>query len=116
MEDAIGMEGEMDSNIEFKSHVPASQRVALEALLFFNSCQARVSDCIANGTALLYTSRGRFAEYDVLIREMPRYLRCRPGSAAPIYPLCKNGPRSGGVPPLESPFRCRPLQSAPDDP
>ena len=36
-----------------------------------------ISDCIANGTALLYTSRGRFAEYDVLIREMPRYLRCR---------------------------------------
>jgi L-arabinokinase len=36
-----------------------------------------VSDCVANGTALLYTSRGRFAEYDVFIREMPRYLRCR---------------------------------------
>jgi hypothetical protein len=43
-----GTDGEMDSNIEFRSHVPASQRVALEALLFFNSCQARVSDCIAN--------------------------------------------------------------------
>jgi hypothetical protein len=38
----------MDSNIEFKSHVPVAQRTALEALLFFNSCQARVSDCIAN--------------------------------------------------------------------
>ena len=25
---------------------------------------------------MLYTSRGRFAEYDVLVREMPRYLRC----------------------------------------
>lgn len=36
-----------------------------------------ISDCIANGTALLYTSRGRFAEYDVLVSEMPRYLRCR---------------------------------------
>ena len=35
-----------------------------------------ISDCIANGTALLYTPRGRFAEYDVLVREMPRYLRC----------------------------------------
>jgi L-arabinokinase len=35
-----------------------------------------ISDCIANGTALLYTSRGRFAEYDVLVAEMPRYLRC----------------------------------------
>jgi hypothetical protein len=29
-----------------------------------------------NGAAILYTSRGRFAEYDVLVAEMPRYLRC----------------------------------------
>ncbi len=36
-----------------------------------------ISDCIANGTAILYTSRGRFAEYDVLVAEMPKYLRCR---------------------------------------
>lgn len=35
-----------------------------------------VSECIANDTALVYTSRGRFAEYDVFVREMPRYLRC----------------------------------------
>jgi hypothetical protein len=36
-----------------------------------------VSECIANDTALLYTSRGRFIEYDVFVREMPRFLRCR---------------------------------------
>jgi hypothetical protein len=36
-----------------------------------------ISDCVANGTSMLYTSRGRFAEYDVLVREMPRFLRCR---------------------------------------
>ena len=36
-----------------------------------------VSECVANGTALLYTSRGRFAEYDVMVAEMPRMLRCR---------------------------------------
>jgi L-arabinokinase len=36
-----------------------------------------ISDCVAAGTPLLYTSRGRFAEYDVLVAEMPRYLRCR---------------------------------------
>jgi hypothetical protein len=36
-----------------------------------------ISDCVANGAALLYTSRGRFAEYDVMVREMPRVLRCR---------------------------------------
>jgi hypothetical protein len=35
-----------------------------------------ISECIASGSAIVYTSRGRFAEYDVLVREMPRYLRC----------------------------------------
>ncbi len=36
-----------------------------------------VSECVANGTALLYTSRGRFIEYDLFVAEMPRVLRCR---------------------------------------
>jgi hypothetical protein len=36
------------SKIEFKSHVPVAQKPALEALLFFNSCQERVSACIAD--------------------------------------------------------------------
>jgi L-arabinokinase len=36
-----------------------------------------ISDCIANDTAVLYTSRGRFPEYEVLVREMPRFLKCR---------------------------------------
>jgi L-arabinokinase len=36
-----------------------------------------VSECVANGTALLYTSRGRFVEYDLFVDEMPRLLRCR---------------------------------------
>jgi hypothetical protein len=36
-----------------------------------------VSECIANGTALLYTSRGHFIEYDVFVAEMPHALRCR---------------------------------------
>ncbi|HSC26980.1 MAG TPA: hypothetical protein VLD67_06875 [Vicinamibacterales bacterium] len=34
-----------------------------------------ISECLANGPALLYTSRGRFAEYDVLTAAMPRFLR-----------------------------------------
>ena len=33
-----------------------------------------ISECAANATALLYTDRGRFCEYDVLVREMPRLL------------------------------------------
>ena len=36
-----------------------------------------IAECAANGTALLYTSRGHFAEYDVLVAGMPRYLRTR---------------------------------------
>jgi UDP:flavonoid glycosyltransferase YjiC (YdhE family) len=34
-----------------------------------------IAECAAHGTALLYTSRGRFVEYEVLVREMPRYVR-----------------------------------------
>ena len=36
-----------------------------------------IAECLANDTAILYTDRGRFAEYDVLVEAMPRYLRCR---------------------------------------
>jgi L-arabinokinase len=35
-----------------------------------------ISECIANDTAMLYTSRGDFREYRVLVEEMPKYLRC----------------------------------------
>jgi hypothetical protein len=42
------LRGTMDASIEFKSHVPVQQRFALEALLYFNTCQGRVADSIAN--------------------------------------------------------------------
>jgi L-arabinokinase len=35
-----------------------------------------VSECLANNTAMLYTSRGRFVEYEVMVAEIPRFLRC----------------------------------------
>jgi hypothetical protein len=35
-----------------------------------------ISECLANDTALLYTSRGHFVEYDILVAAMPRFLRC----------------------------------------
>ncbi len=35
-----------------------------------------IAECAANRTAILYTSRGNFREYEVLVREMPRVLRC----------------------------------------
>ena len=34
-----------------------------------------IAECAAHGTALLYTSRGHFVEYEVLVQEMPRYVR-----------------------------------------
>lgn len=35
-----------------------------------------VSECVANRTRLLYTSRGRFREYEVFVEQMPRHLPC----------------------------------------
>jgi hypothetical protein len=35
-----------------------------------------VSECITGGCAMVYTSRGHFREYDVLVAEMPRHIRC----------------------------------------
>ena len=35
-----------------------------------------ISECLANNTALLYTSRGDFREYQVLVDAMPKLLRC----------------------------------------
>jgi hypothetical protein len=35
-----------------------------------------IAESVANQAAIVYTSRGLFVEYDVLVREMPKYLRC----------------------------------------
>ena len=35
-----------------------------------------IAECAANDTALVYTDRGDFAEYAVLVEAMPRLLRC----------------------------------------
>ena len=34
-----------------------------------------ISEAIANDAAVLYTSRGHFPEYDIIVEEMPKYLR-----------------------------------------
>lgn len=65
--------GTMSTNIEFKSHVPVAQRTALEALLFFNSCQDRVSACIADaiekfGAPEIVADRDRLRIY---MKDMP---------------------------------------------
>jgi L-arabinokinase len=35
-----------------------------------------IAESVANDAAVVYTSRGPFAEYDVLVERMPKYLRC----------------------------------------
>ena len=44
-----------------------------------------VSECLANDTALLYTSRGDFREYQVLVDAMPKLLRCAFISHADLF-------------------------------
>jgi UDP:flavonoid glycosyltransferase YjiC (YdhE family) len=36
-----------------------------------------IAESVANDTAILYTSRGHFVEYDVLVAALPRFLRAR---------------------------------------
>ncbi|NQW04774.1 MAG: hypothetical protein HQ485_12190 [Acidobacteria bacterium] len=36
-----------------------------------------VSECVAHNIAVLYTSRGHFREYELMVAEMPTLLRCR---------------------------------------
>ena len=36
-----------------------------------------IAECIAAGTAMLYTSRGAFREYDTLVDALPRFVRSR---------------------------------------
>jgi L-arabinokinase len=35
-----------------------------------------IAECAAHDTPLVYTSRGAFREYDLLVEEMPRFVRC----------------------------------------
>jgi L-arabinokinase len=42
-------------------------------------------ECVTGGTSMLYTSRGEFREYDLLVREMPRYVRTRFISQADLF-------------------------------
>jgi UDP:flavonoid glycosyltransferase YjiC (YdhE family) len=63
------------------SHVPDGFRyqdlVAAADVVVSKPGYGIVSECVANDTPLLYTSRGRFIEYDVFVEGMPRILRCR---------------------------------------
>ena len=44
-----------------------------------------VSDCLSHGTPIIYTDRGNFAEYDILVREITEQLTTVFLSSADLY-------------------------------
>jgi hypothetical protein len=62
-------------NVEalYEAGVRYEDLVAAAAVVVTKPGYGIVSECIANGTAILYTSRGHFPEYDVLVEETPKY-------------------------------------------
>jgi L-arabinokinase len=66
---AINEEAMYDSGVRYEDLVGAAEVVVPKP------GYGIVSECIANDTAILYTSRGHFPEYDVIVEEMPKYAR-----------------------------------------
>ncbi len=60
-----------DAGVRYEDLVGASEAVVTKP------GYGIISEAIANDAALLYTSRGHFPEYDVLVEEMPKYLAHR---------------------------------------
>lgn len=69
------------TTITVNQHLPSglthSDMVAAADVVVSKPGYGIVSECVAHDTAFLYTSRGRFAEYDVFVDQMPSVLRCR---------------------------------------
>ena len=66
---SINEEAMYDAGVRYEDLVGAAEAVVTKP------GYGIISECIANDTAMLYTSRGHFPEYDVLVEEMPKYLR-----------------------------------------
>ncbi|MEQ1757614.1 MAG: hypothetical protein ABL986_04800 [Vicinamibacterales bacterium] len=66
---SINEEGMYDVGVRYEDLVGAAEVVVSKP------GYGIISECIANDASLLYTSRGHFPEYDVLVDEMPKYLR-----------------------------------------
>ena len=67
---SINEEAMYDSGVRYEDLVGASEVVVTKP------GYGIISEAIANDTAVLYTSRGHFPEYEVIVEEMPKYLRC----------------------------------------
>jgi hypothetical protein len=66
---SVNEEAMYDSGVRYEDLVGAAEAVVTKP------GYGIISECIANDSAILYTSRGHFPEYDVLVEEMPKYLR-----------------------------------------
>ena len=68
--------GDVDENAMYEKGFRYEDLVRAVDVVVTKPGYGIISECIANDTAMLYTSRGEFREYPVLVREMPKYLRC----------------------------------------
>jgi L-arabinokinase len=66
---SINEESMYDAGVRYEDLVGAAEAVVTKP------GYGIVSECIANDSALLYTSRGHFPEYDVIVEELPRHTR-----------------------------------------
>lgn len=65
----INEEAMYDAGVRYEDLVNAAEAVVTKP------GYGIIAESIANDTAVLYTSRGHFPEYDVLVEDMPKYLR-----------------------------------------
>ncbi|MBI2828858.1 MAG: hypothetical protein HYX77_06270 [Acidobacteria bacterium] len=66
---SVNEEAMYDAGVRYEDLVGAAEAVVTKP------GYGIISECIANDTAVLYTSRGHFPEYEVLVEDMPSYLR-----------------------------------------
>ncbi len=75
IEDRKGSFVLLDEQSVYDAGVRYEDLVAAAAVVVTKPGYGIISECIANDTAVLHTPRGHFPEYDVLVKEMPKYLR-----------------------------------------
>jgi L-arabinokinase len=66
---SINEEAMYDAGVRYEDLVGAAEAVVTKP------GYGIIAESIANDAAILYTSRGHFPEYDVLVEEMPKYVR-----------------------------------------
>jgi len=66
---SVNEEAMYDSGVRYEDLVGAAEAVVTKP------GYGIVSEAIANDTAVLYTSRGHFPEYEIIVEEMPKHLR-----------------------------------------